>query len=362
MSDDTIPPGRALQVVGLLVLVSIVAPFVVTGAPELVGASESYVVLSGSMAAEPEPVIDPGDVLIVQDVAPSDVETGDVITYETNRDQPTTHRVVEVQRQNGSLAFVTKGDNNEEPDPQPVAAEDVLGRLWFVLPLVGHVVTFANTTAGLVVLVGLPIGLLVVTEAWTLVSDAPAPPTSAETEVKTAEDVTEVTEAELEVTEDETEAADVEDDPASITLHPDHLGWLSVGGFGLSVGVGIVAFRLETAWALTLFYAVLGTSAVAGLLSLRARGVFDRLGDEAETDGPAFVTGSVAEDVGADRVVVDADELDAVVEMAREHGVPVVHDETAGTYVVVTDQSVFRHSVSTANDGGAAPRADGGES
>ncbi|TKX83266.1 hypothetical protein EXE43_25160, partial [Halorubrum sp. SS5] len=52
---------RIANIVGLMILVAIVVPFVVFAVPQVVGADQSYVVLSGSM----EPAMSPGDVIIV---------------------------------------------------------------------------------------------------------------------------------------------------------------------------------------------------------------------------------------------------------------------------------------------------------
>lgn len=152
--------GRALVAIAL---VAVVGVFVVQAVPGLVGAESSYVVLSNSMA----PAIEPGDSVIVGDVTPEDVEVGDVITFEREADQPpVTHRVREVIRGEDGLAFRTAGDNNEDPDPGTVPAEAVIGEVWFAIPMVGHVVQFANRPAGAAVIIGLPVALLAFSELW----------------------------------------------------------------------------------------------------------------------------------------------------------------------------------------------------
>lgn len=158
---------RAGHVLGVLVLVVLVAPFVVFAVPQVVGADASYVVLSGSM----EPAISPGDVVVVDAVQPRSVAAGDVITFEQGAGvPPTTHRVVEVTEVDGAPAFVTKGDNNEDPDSVAVPASALVGRVTLVIPLVGHVVLFADTQYGWLVLVGVPLSLLVLNEGWRLVA------------------------------------------------------------------------------------------------------------------------------------------------------------------------------------------------
>lgn len=154
--------GAATAVLAV-VLAFFVGIFVVQAAPGVIGAEESYVVLSGSM----EPEISPGDAVVVKSVDPANVEAGDVITYKRASDaKPVTHRVVEVLQQDGERVFRTQGDANEDPDPSTVPASSLVGEVWFTIPLVGHVVLFADTVLGRVVLVGLPLLALAVSELY----------------------------------------------------------------------------------------------------------------------------------------------------------------------------------------------------
>lgn len=160
-------PKQLLKPLGLLVLVAVVAPFVVYAVPQVVGATQSYVVLSSSMS----PSIHAGDIVVVDSVDPATIEEGDVITYERN-DELVTHRVIEVTTENGERAFRTQGDANEDPDPTPVPASAVVGTVLFHVPLVGHVIAFGQTALGTVLLVIVPAVLLIVNETYALYQDA----------------------------------------------------------------------------------------------------------------------------------------------------------------------------------------------
>jgi len=105
---------KAANVLGIVLLIAIVAPFAVYAAPEIVGADESFVVLTPSMTPE----IAPGDVVIVAERDPTAIVEGDVITFARGAsDVPVTHRVIDVVDEGGGLAFETQGDANEGPDP-----------------------------------------------------------------------------------------------------------------------------------------------------------------------------------------------------------------------------------------------------
>ncbi|SDM76156.1 signal peptidase, endoplasmic reticulum-type [Halogranum gelatinilyticum] len=155
--------GRLARILGLLILVAAVSPFVVYGVPEVVGGEQSYVVLTGSM----QPNINPGDAVVVESVAPAAVVSGDVITFTRGGESvPTTHRVTEVEETADGVRYWTKGDNNEDPDPQPVTPDRLVGRVMLTIPYIGYAVQFVNTDAGFAALVVAPIALFVLNEVW----------------------------------------------------------------------------------------------------------------------------------------------------------------------------------------------------
>lgn len=168
MVDGVVDRRRAKQVGIALVLLVVVLPLAVYAVPQVVGAEHSYVVLSSSMS----PAIGAGDVVIVDDVSPQRIGEGDVITFRGGGEGAgpgrVTHRVVEVVEQDGERRFRTKGDANEEADRELVAPDDVIGRVTFSIPLLGHLVSFAGSDAGIVALVIVPSVLLILNEGWRL--------------------------------------------------------------------------------------------------------------------------------------------------------------------------------------------------
>lgn len=105
--------------------------------PRLTGAVP-LAVRSSSM----EPDMPAGSLIVVRPVDTRHLAAGDVITYQVRSGEPDliTHRIVAVQSSStGETSFVTKGDNNDSADPDPVVAEQVQGRLWYTVPLLGFV-------------------------------------------------------------------------------------------------------------------------------------------------------------------------------------------------------------------------------
>jgi len=394
MSDGSVASsGRtALRVAAVVLLVLVVAPFVVTGVPAVIGAEESFVVLSGSMDAEPEPIIKPGDVVIVDGVNPANVEEQDVITFTAGGEEPVTHRVVNVTQQDGQVAFRTKGDANEDADPQLVGPDQVIGEVMLVIPLIGHVVNFANTTQGFVLLVLLPIGLLVLSEAWNLVMSpdessqeeefgGPAEPGPARVGTAPAAGATTGTGAGVDA---DASGEESEDGPSTVTLQKIQTKWITVGLVPVAAAAGYLAFRLQGAWILTVFFASVGLTLLSGLVYLRMKwgapepeappgstpsagrpteAIVRRPDTGADHEGQTpstaatavqpvvedgirrnpVVTGRIEESLeNGSRVEVSVDSREELVRMAIEKGTWVVHDTDQGVYVLVDDGMLFR--------------------
>ena len=150
--------GKIIYGVVLTLLLAVAGLFVVSLVPSM--GVEIKIVKSGSM----EPAISTGSLVVVR---PADAyQAGDVITFgkDTRSEIPTTHRIVSVRQEQGSTFYTTKGDANEEADPQEVAAQDVIGKVWFHTPYAGYVLDFARQPLGFALLIGLPAAMIVLDE------------------------------------------------------------------------------------------------------------------------------------------------------------------------------------------------------
>lgn len=97
-------------------------------------------VLAGSMSG----TFEPGSVVVVRPVPVETLRIGDVVTFQERSGDPTlvTHRIVSIALAgDGTRRFVTQGDANGAPDPEPVLEAQVRGRVWYAVPLAGHVAT-----------------------------------------------------------------------------------------------------------------------------------------------------------------------------------------------------------------------------
>jgi len=124
----------------LLIFLLIIAGLLVV--PPLLG-YQSLAVLSGSM----EPNIGVGAIAYVAETDASELEVGDVVTYNIGDGTYVTHRIVEIDSDNQCL--VTKGDANDVADSNPVTFEQIVGRVNFHVPLLGYISIYIKTPLGI---------------------------------------------------------------------------------------------------------------------------------------------------------------------------------------------------------------------
>ncbi|QFU84636.1 signal peptidase I [Natronorubrum aibiense] len=244
--------------VGLVLLIALVVPFVIYAVPGVIGAEYSFVVLSGSMA----PAIEAGDVVVVADRDPATIETADVITYVRGSEEtPVTHRVVGVEETEAGLAFETKGDANSDVDASLVPAANVLGVVVLTIPYIGYAIQAVSTPLGFVLLVAVPLGLLVVTELWSLVR---AGRTDAAADGGDSDDTTDSAEP--------TASEPAASTAAEFTISPTDLRLSTVILVPVAVYAIYVALELQTTLTISIAFAATFSALAAGGLLLAARG------------------------------------------------------------------------------------------
>ena len=172
--------SKALTIIGIVLCV-ILLPILIVNVtmiiksytnpdkyPSFAGVS-MMIVLSPSM----ESTINEGDLIVVKSADPTEVVgesaegkgDGTVISFfdpDSKNNAVLTHRCVKViTNDDGSLSFITKGDNNDSEDLKPVPAENLIGTYVFRLPGFGNIAMWLQSTPGLIVCIAVPIVLLV---------------------------------------------------------------------------------------------------------------------------------------------------------------------------------------------------------
>ena len=103
-----------------------------------------FIVLSGSMESQ----INVGDLVIVKNIAPSNLQIGDIIAFRDSENTVTTHRIVDIRTENDNLCFTTKGDANNVNDDDTVYANQVEGIYQTKFAQIGNAILFIQEPAG----------------------------------------------------------------------------------------------------------------------------------------------------------------------------------------------------------------------
>ena len=127
---------------------------VIVGFLSIRGAMPFMAIFGTSM----EPEYEPGDLILIEEVSPSDIKEGDVIVYTVppmvreayNYPLVVAHRVVRVATTERGVTFRTQGDNAGGEDPFMVRAEDLKGQVSQRIPYLGFPLLFMQSSYGLI--------------------------------------------------------------------------------------------------------------------------------------------------------------------------------------------------------------------
>lgn len=121
---------------------------------EIPGGYRLFMVESGSM----EPALKTASIILTKKADAYNI--GDIIAF--NTPSVVTHRIFGFKDspEKGKL-IITKGDANDTPDPEHVKKEQIIGKVVFNLPYLGHPVKFAKTEVGFISLIIIP-GTLII--------------------------------------------------------------------------------------------------------------------------------------------------------------------------------------------------------
>ncbi|CAB4529570.1 unannotated protein [freshwater metagenome] len=132
---------RIVQIKRVFTLIgySFAAVLISFSALSATGFVKARIVLTNSMA----PSISPGDIVLTMNPDRLKPAVGKVAAYQARRFDGSevgvfSHRIIDG---NGTDGWVMKGDNNPSPDTQKPKNNDILGIVFFVIPLVGKFLT-----------------------------------------------------------------------------------------------------------------------------------------------------------------------------------------------------------------------------
>jgi len=135
--------------IAYIIFISIIVIFSV----DIFSPYHSFTNISDSM----NPSIDKGSITIVKKV--SRYEVGDAIAYYDNSlgvEEIITHRITGI----GGNVYTTKGDANEVADRELVKPRLVIGKVIFIIPVLGHIITFSKSLLGNILCIVGPAALI----------------------------------------------------------------------------------------------------------------------------------------------------------------------------------------------------------
>jgi signal peptidase len=160
-----------LLIFALLITIMVFTSDKNNGVPSLFGRMP-MTVESASM----EPTFKEGDLIISKEIDNiNDLKVDDVISFWTNeivegQNVVNTHRIVEVKDDNGTKAFVTKGDNNENNDTYIVYPSKIVGKWTGTrIPGIGKFMKFLKTKTGFLVCILIPMAIFFLFELFKLI-------------------------------------------------------------------------------------------------------------------------------------------------------------------------------------------------
>lgn len=117
-------------------------------------------VTSGSM----EPAISTGSLVI--ETVPRKLQAGDVITYKLSQNPRNlvTHRIVGIEKINGTNFFRVRGDAVNQPDAGLVSEDQITGKVILSIPFAGRIMVFGRSQTGVTFLVVIPAAIIVYEE------------------------------------------------------------------------------------------------------------------------------------------------------------------------------------------------------
>lgn len=126
-------------------------------------------VASDSMA----PTFRAGDLIFIRKCDTKALKEGDIITFHAiinNEYALNTHRIAEIQEQNGARCYTTKGDNNAIADTHIISDGDIVGRYQGKLPGFGKIVDFLSSSMGFLLVIVLPLLVFFVYQVYHLIT------------------------------------------------------------------------------------------------------------------------------------------------------------------------------------------------
>jgi len=136
----------------------------------------AYIIISESMV----PQINVYDAVVTARVDADDIKVDDIITFISKEIEtagtPITHRVIGIVYEDDNkdkiMGFRTKGDHNNTADFALIAPNEVIGKVFLRIPMIGYIQTIMTKPIGWVLIVVIPCLLIIGSDIFKLAKDS----------------------------------------------------------------------------------------------------------------------------------------------------------------------------------------------
>lgn len=111
-----------------------------------------------------------GDIAVVKEIDTDKLHEGDVIAFNIDG-TVVTHRIQKIINEDGSVKYITKGDNNNVEDSRYVLPQQVEGIYKFKIRRLGNLAMFLQEPTGMIISLSIPVILLVLVQIHTSKTD-----------------------------------------------------------------------------------------------------------------------------------------------------------------------------------------------
>lgn len=118
---------------------------------------KTFCIISGSM----EPNIQINDVVLIKEVQQQEINKGDIISFVVNG-ETITHRVKNIESQEGDLLYITQGDANNIEDDTKIKFENIEGKYIGKIPKIGKIILALKSKITLGIVLTILIGLYII--------------------------------------------------------------------------------------------------------------------------------------------------------------------------------------------------------
>ena len=116
----------------------------------------AYIIISESMI----PSINVYDAVVTVRVSEDKIKIDDIITFISKEidtaGTPITHRVIGMVDTESGVKYRTKGDHNNAPDFALISPNEVIGKVYLRIPMIGYLQTFMTKPLGWIIIIVIP--------------------------------------------------------------------------------------------------------------------------------------------------------------------------------------------------------------